>query len=72
MVTAMNSCLNGDPIFFNLQEIREKAPLIKKQREDYEASLKTVSQLSTQLDAAMLVSSAACLTPFAFRVGCVT
>lgn len=39
-----------------LQEIEEKAPLIRKQREDYEQSLETIEQMNKQLDAALLES----------------
>ncbi|XP_048255424.1 nucleoprotein TPR-like isoform X4 [Haliotis rufescens] len=39
-----------------LQEIEERAPRMKKQREDYEMSLQTISQLTSQLDTAMLES----------------
>ncbi len=39
-----------------MQEIDEKAPVMKKQREDYEKSLHTINQLTRQLDSAMLVS----------------
>lgn len=41
---------------FQLQEIEEKAPLIRKQREDYEQSLETIKQMNKQLDAALLES----------------
>ncbi|XP_071481233.1 nucleoprotein TPR-like, partial [Diadema antillarum] len=37
-----------------LVEIEEKAPVLQKQREDYEQALETVSQLSSKLEAAML------------------
>ncbi|KAK6990642.1 nucleoprotein TPR [Biomphalaria glabrata] len=37
-----------------LQEIEEKAPLLKKQREDYETTLNNLDQLTSQLDSAML------------------
>ncbi|KAL5021860.1 hypothetical protein ScPMuIL_001015 [Solemya velum] len=37
-----------------LQEIEEKAPLLKKQREDYEAALQSIEQLTKQVDTAML------------------
>ena len=37
------------------QEIEEKAPILKKQREDYENSLESISQLTAQLDAALTV-----------------
>ncbi|XP_030839084.1 nucleoprotein TPR isoform X3 [Strongylocentrotus purpuratus] len=37
-----------------LVEIEEKAPVLQKQREDYEQALGTVSQLSSKLEAAML------------------
>ena len=43
-----------------MQEIEDKAPQLKKQREDYEAALQTLEQLTPQLDAAMLVT---CLLP---------
>ncbi|XP_021362247.1 nucleoprotein TPR-like isoform X2 [Mizuhopecten yessoensis] len=39
-----------------LQEIEEKAPLLKKQRQDYENSLANIDQLTRQLDASMLES----------------
>ncbi|XP_062610005.1 nucleoprotein TPR-like [Saccostrea cucullata] len=39
-----------------LQEIEEKAPMIRKQREDYEQTLETVEQMNKQLDAALLES----------------
>ena len=39
-----------------MQEIEDKAPQLKKQREDYEAALQTLEQLTPQLDAAMLVT----------------
>lgn len=39
-----------------LQEIEEKAPLIRKQREDYEQTLETIEQMNKQLDAALLES----------------
>ena len=39
-----------------VQEIEDKAPLLKKQREDYEISLRSIDQMTRQLDAAMLVS----------------
>ena len=39
-----------------LQEIEDRAPKMKKQREDYEAALDTLNQITPQLDAAMLVS----------------
>ena len=39
-----------------LQEIEDKAPQLKKQREDYETALQTLDQLTPQLDAAMLVT----------------
>ena len=42
-------------MLFLLQEIEEKAPVLQKQREDYEQALETVSQLSSKLEAAMLV-----------------
>lgn len=41
---------------FQLQEIEEKAPMIRKQREDYEQSLETIEQMNKQLDAALLES----------------
>lgn len=41
---------------FQLQEIEEKAPMIHKQREDYEQSLETIEQMNKQLDAALLES----------------
>ncbi|XP_048761418.2 nucleoprotein TPR-like isoform X2 [Ostrea edulis] len=47
----LNTCI--DTI---LQEIEEKAPLIRKQREDYEQSLETIEQMNKQLDAALLES----------------
>ncbi|BFY99561.1 hypothetical protein BsWGS_02600 [Bradybaena similaris] len=37
-----------------LQEIEEKAPLLKKQREDYETALISLDQMTSQLDSAML------------------
>ncbi|XP_041484562.1 nucleoprotein TPR-like isoform X2 [Lytechinus variegatus] len=37
-----------------LAEIEEKAPVLQKQREDYEQALETVTQLSSKLEAAML------------------
>ncbi|CAL1544987.1 unnamed protein product [Lymnaea stagnalis] len=37
-----------------LQEIEEKAPLLKKQREDYETALTNLDQMSSQLDSTML------------------
>nr|XP_002734339.1 PREDICTED: nucleoprotein TPR-like [Saccoglossus kowalevskii] len=37
-----------------LKEIEEKAPVLQKQREDYEKSLQTIDQLSRRLDGAML------------------
>ncbi|XP_060076894.1 nucleoprotein TPR-like [Ylistrum balloti] len=39
-----------------LQEIEEKAPLLKKQRQDYENSLSNIEQLTRQLDSSMLES----------------
>ncbi|XP_078317960.1 uncharacterized protein LOC111118796 isoform X2 [Crassostrea virginica] len=39
-----------------LQEIEEKAPLIRKQREDYEQSLETIEQMNKQLDSALVES----------------
>ena len=42
--------------WLRLQEIEDKAPQLKKQREDYEAALQTLEQLTPQLDAAMLVT----------------
>lgn len=41
---------------FQLQEIEEKAPMIRKQREDYEQSLETIEQMNKQLDAVLLES----------------
>ena len=41
--------------FFILQEIEEKAPLLKKQREDYETALQNLEQMTAQLDSVMLV-----------------
>lgn len=37
------------------QEIEEKAPVMKRQREDYEKSIHTINQLTQQMDTAMLV-----------------
>ncbi|XP_025109062.1 nucleoprotein TPR-like isoform X2 [Pomacea canaliculata] len=37
-----------------VQEIEDKAPLLKKQREDYETALQTLDQLTPKLDSAML------------------
>ncbi|XP_059140232.1 nucleoprotein TPR-like isoform X2 [Physella acuta] len=37
-----------------LQEIQEKAPLLKKQREDYETALTSIEQMTSQLDSTML------------------
>ncbi|KAL3869712.1 hypothetical protein ACJMK2_042363 [Sinanodonta woodiana] len=37
-----------------LQEIEEKAPILKKQRNDYETSLQTIEQMTRQLDDARL------------------
>ena len=42
-------------MFWFVQEIEERTPMLKKQREDYESSLITINQLTSQLDAAMLV-----------------
>lgn len=37
-----------------LQELQEKAPILKQQKEDYERALATVTQLTSQLDAAAI------------------
>ncbi|XP_074653725.1 nucleoprotein TPR-like isoform X2 [Tubulanus polymorphus] len=37
-----------------LQEIEDKAPIIKKQREDYDNAIQTIHQMTKQLDMAML------------------
>ena len=37
-----------------VQEIEEKAPILKKQREDYETALTNLDQMTGQLDTAML------------------
>ncbi|KAL4235843.1 hypothetical protein ACF0H5_004232 [Mactra antiquata] len=37
-----------------LQEIQEKAPILVKQKEDYELALKSIDQMTRQLDAGML------------------
>ncbi|KAK3607529.1 hypothetical protein CHS0354_025782 [Potamilus streckersoni] len=37
-----------------LQEIEEKAPILKKQRDDYETALQTIEQMTRQLDDARL------------------
>ncbi|XP_052775789.1 nucleoprotein TPR-like isoform X2 [Mya arenaria] len=37
-----------------LQEIEAKAPMLKKQREDYEIALRSIDQMTRQLDGAML------------------
>ncbi|XP_077991395.1 nucleoprotein TPR-like [Glandiceps talaboti] len=37
-----------------LKEIEEKAPVMQKQREDYEKSIQTIDHLSSRLDTAML------------------
>lgn len=39
-----------------MQEIEEKAPILRQQREDYEQALHTITQLTHKLDTAMLVS----------------
>ena len=44
-------------IIFLLQEIEEKAPILKQQREDYENSLYNIDQLTKQLDSSLLVST---------------
>lgn len=43
--------------FYILKEIEEKAPLLKKQREDYETALTSIEQMTSQLDSTMLVRS---------------
>lgn len=42
-------------MLLNMQEIEEKAPLMKKQRQDYEKAFEAVTQLTHQLDSAMMV-----------------
>ena len=37
-----------------LQELNEKAPLLKRQREDYERALVTINQLTSQTDEAAI------------------
>ncbi|XP_064626009.1 nucleoprotein TPR-like [Lineus longissimus] len=37
-----------------LQEIEERTPVMKKQREDYEAAMQTINQMTSQLDTAMI------------------
>jgi hypothetical protein len=38
-----------------LQEIDDKAPLLRQQKENYLAAMQTLDQITPQLDAAMLV-----------------
>ena len=40
-----------------IQEIEEKAPVLKKQKQDYEKCLESVTHLTHQLDSAMVVST---------------
>ncbi len=43
-------------LVLRVQEIEEKAPIMKKQREDYEKAIEAVDQLTGQIETAMLVS----------------
>ena len=38
-----------------LQEIEEKAPVLQRQKEDYEMALKTIENLTSKFDAALEV-----------------
>ena len=51
---ALKKCVM--PVFCCPQEIEEKAPIMRAQREDYEQALRAVTQLTQQLDSAMTVS----------------
>lgn len=43
-------------MYFALQEIEEKAPVLQQQKRDYEQALHSVDKLSRRLDLALVVS----------------
>lgn len=39
-----------------IKEIEEKAPILKRQKQEYEEAMKTIDSLTTQLENALMVS----------------